>query len=96
VRHGKRKVQDEAEFCSRGVASYLTVQLYYLTECVNRGCTQFMLRAFTVVATCYSKANKQQKYDCTQAVAQLIEALRYKPEGRGFDSRRCHSNFSLT
>ena len=26
----------------------------------------------------------------------MVEALRYKPEGRGFDSRRCHSNFSLT
>jgi hypothetical protein len=24
------------------------------------------------------------------AVAQLDEALRYKPEGRGFDSRWCH------
>jgi len=23
-------------------------------------------------------------------------ALRYKPEGRGFDSRLCHWNFSLT
>ena len=30
------------------------------------------------------------------AVAQLAEALRYKPEGRGFDSRWCHLNFSLT
>jgi hypothetical protein len=30
------------------------------------------------------------------AVAQSIEALRYKSEGRGFDSRRCHRNFSLT
>jgi hypothetical protein len=29
------------------------------------------------------------------AVAQLVEALRYKPEGRGFDSRWCHWNFSL-
>ena len=29
------------------------------------------------------------------AVAQLFVTLRYKPEGRGFDSR-CHSNFSLT
>ena len=28
--------------------------------------------------------------------AQLVEALRYKPEGRGFDSRLCHWNFSLT
>ena len=29
-------------------------------------------------------------------MAQLVEALRYKPEGRGFDSRLCHWNFSLT
>jgi hypothetical protein len=26
------------------------------------------------------------------AVAQLVEALRYNPEGRGFDSRWCHWN----
>jgi len=30
------------------------------------------------------------------AVAQLVEALRLKPEGRGFDSRWCYWNFSLT
>jgi hypothetical protein len=30
------------------------------------------------------------------AVAQLVEALCYKPEGRGFDSRWCHYNVSLT
>jgi len=30
------------------------------------------------------------------AVAQLVEALRYKPEGCGFDSGWCHLNFSLT
>jgi len=29
-------------------------------------------------------------------VAQLVEALRYKPEGRGLDSRWCHWIFSLT
>jgi len=29
------------------------------------------------------------------AVAQLVEALRYKPEGRGFDSRWCHWNFFI-
>jgi len=29
--------------------------------------------------------------DCLgHAVAHLVEALRYKPEGRGFDSRSCH------
>jgi hypothetical protein len=30
------------------------------------------------------------------AVALLVEALRYKPEGHGFDSQCCHWNFSLT
>jgi hypothetical protein len=33
------------------------------------------------------------KYDYTYlvlAVAQLVEALTYKPEGRGFNSRSCH------
>ena len=30
------------------------------------------------------------------AVARLVEALRYKPEGRGFDSLMCRWNFSLT
>ena len=29
-------------------------------------------------------------------MAQLVEALRYKPEGCGFDSRWCRCNFSLT
>jgi hypothetical protein len=26
----------------------------------------------------------------------VVEALRYKPEGRGIDFRWCHWNFSLT
>jgi hypothetical protein len=29
------------------------------------------------------------------AVAQLVEALRYKAEGRGFDSRWCSWDFSF-
>jgi hypothetical protein len=29
------------------------------------------------------------------AMAQLVEALRYKPECRGFDFRWCHWNFHL-
>jgi hypothetical protein len=32
----------------------------------------------------------------TLLVAQLVEALRYKPEGCGFDFRWCHWNFLLT
>ena len=42
--------------------------------------------------------SKMARIKCVwgQAVAQLVEALRYKSEGRGFDSRWCHWNFSLT
>jgi hypothetical protein len=32
----------------------------------------------------------------TLLVPQLVEALRYKPEDRGFNSRLCHWNFSST
>jgi len=32
----------------------------------------------------------------SHAVTQLVEALRYKPGGCGFDSGWCHWNFSLT
>jgi hypothetical protein len=32
----------------------------------------------------------------TLLVAQLVEALRYMPEGCGFDSQWCQWNFSLT
>jgi hypothetical protein len=32
----------------------------------------------------------------SNAVAQLVETLRSKPEGRGFDSRWSHWNFSAT
>jgi hypothetical protein len=33
---------------------------------------------------------------CGCEIAQLVEALRYKPEDRRFDYRWCHWNFSLT
>ena len=40
--------------------------------------------------------NCKPGYYMGYAVAQLVEALRYKQEGRGFDSRWSHWNFSLT
>jgi hypothetical protein len=41
---------------------------------------------------------RDHKVHCggTLLVTQLVEALRYKPEGRGFDSQWCHWNFSFT
>jgi hypothetical protein len=43
-----------------------------------------------------TRKGKNKKKKRSVAVAQLVEALRYKPEDRGFDSRWCHWNFSLT
>jgi len=42
--------------------------------------------------------SKKKDASCKEghAVAHLVDALCYKPEGRGFDSRWCHWNFSLT
>ena len=63
-------------------------------------CTSFLsvlLRKLPLVET-------DHEYQITQgyilplgtAVAQFVEALRYKSGGRGFDFRWCHRNFSLT
>ena len=40
-----------------------------------------------------SSATGRQNIKCLGST-QLVEALRYKPEGRGFDSRWYHWNFS--
>ena len=42
------------------------------------------------------KSWSRRYYKMGHTVAQLVEALRYKPEGSGFDSQWCHWNFSLT
>ena len=41
------------------------------------------------------RAHRRNRF-ASNAVAQLVEALRYKPEGHGLDSRRCHCDFSFT
>ena len=45
---------------------------------------------------CVSFTFVQPYQDRNSATLHLLYALRYKPEGRGFDSRWCHWNFSLT
>ena len=44
-----------------------------------------VLIMFEMTEICFHYWNKKG-----HAVEQLVEALRYKPEGRGFDSRWCH------
>jgi hypothetical protein len=50
---------------------------------------------FPVVNVIYNFIYMHLFIGSTLLVAQLVEALRYKPEGREFDSRWCHWNFSL-
>jgi len=42
------------------------------------------------------KSVVSSKNHCGTPWTQLVEALRYKPEDRGFDPRWCHWNSSLT
>jgi hypothetical protein len=54
---------------------------------------------FNVANTCSPKPEKHSRslnFIVLKTAAQLVEALSYKPEGRGFDSRWCHWNFSVT
>ena len=48
------------------------------------------------VASCWIYIGILLRSSQRHAVAQLVEALLYKPEGRGFDSRWCHWIFTLT
>jgi len=56
------------------------------------------IRAIILITKNYTGVSKLRSAPLIKgyAVEQLVEALRFKPEGRGFDSRWCHWNFLLT
>jgi hypothetical protein len=49
-----------------------------------------------IINNYYSHNNNYHNYVIGARSGAVVEALRYKPEGRGIDSRWCHWNFSLT
>jgi hypothetical protein len=49
-----------------------------------------------LINSCVAKFYRNLLIKWGHAVAHLVEAVRYKPEGRGFDSRWCHWNYTLT
>jgi hypothetical protein len=57
-------------------------------------CTDLEISGLLVFEKCCGHFRLPTKINL-EAVAELVEALRYKPEGRGLDSRWCHWNFSL-
>ena len=57
---------------------------------------------YTFIHKQYTEQHNETEYNTYitinmgYAMAQLVEALLYKPEGHGFDSRLCHRNFLWT
>jgi len=58
-------------------------------------CSSRLKISFIIIANLQIFADKLCK-NLGHAIAQLVEALYYKPEGRGFGSPWCYWNFSLT
>jgi hypothetical protein len=71
----------------------------YLLTCILYNC---LLLATYMSIVCDVLTHTQVKFYVDlfilwgHAVVQLVEALRYKSEGRGLNSQWCHWNFSLT
>jgi hypothetical protein len=71
----------------------IIVSLY---DTVNTMGLNHLKMLMLVVALSVASSRQSFPLRTGQWIAQLSEALRYKPEGRGFDSRWFHWNFSLT
>jgi len=54
-----------------------------------------LLMSFSLLLSFYKVIRYRLMSFVGHAVAQLVEALRYKSEGRGFDSRCCHWIFFI-
>jgi hypothetical protein len=72
--------------CSNGVFVVIFRTVLYPCEKLQRARSESVCVPLILEGYVQSKAH---------AVTQLVKALRYKPEGRTFDSRWCHWNFSL-
>jgi hypothetical protein len=77
-----------------------TASKEYFMQKKEKGCRIFLnLRTVKRVGTVYVGISQIPVNTLNlrgYAVAQLVVALYYKPEGRRFNSRWCHCNFSLT
>jgi len=62
---------------------YLVTATYVPETCKYRDATKISSRIHL----------RDALFALVHAVAQLVQALRYEPEGRRFDSRWCHWNF---
>jgi hypothetical protein len=102
------KISFSTDFFYRSPYKSCTIKFFWLSSVyslfvclVSAGC-QFTCQVVLTVphASRITSASYIDNYFLTyqtgHAVSQLFEALYYKPDGRGFDSRWCLRNFSLT
>ena len=67
-------------------------------------CCEYEDYFLTVMTQCGLKNNYQFLEECKDTILKekgarggvVVKTLRYKPAGRGFDSRLCHWNFPVT
>jgi len=61
-------------------------------------CAELLIHGLSEMCDCVSLFGGLALQLCnnSHAVAPLVEVLRYEPDGRGFESRRCNWHFSLT
>ena len=71
------------------------IEMEFLAVTATKLVTIYRPKPLGTLFVCKSLFNQNNETKAEHAVAQLVEALRYKPEGRGFDSRWCQWNFSL-
>jgi hypothetical protein len=76
---------------------YYVFITHYILHIIVQLSKCFVGESKNIVLLCLNNINfltpifeVQYVYSGGNAVTQLVEALRYKSEGRGFDSRRCH------
>jgi len=76
-----------------------TVNIYFLLLAFRAFVLHYLCNEHVSVCLCTAEIDVLFSLSASSlrhALAQLVEALRYEPEGRGFLSRWCHWNFSLT
>ena len=59
----------------------------------RNGCVSCLRKQLTLLE--YLLRGRVASVSGGNVVAQMVEALRYKPEGRGFDSRRGHCGLAV-
>jgi hypothetical protein len=69
---------------------------FCLISCLTLNCLDYKNSFFGLSAYQSSQEIIHVRSSVVYGVEQLVMALRYKPEGRGFDPRCCLWNFSLT